>query len=50
MAKAELYHKLRISEENLIKANRDLEIYTDSIKKLSILRERNKFPGKYTIV
>lgn len=43
MAKAEeLYHKLRISEENLIKANRDLEIYADSIKELSILRERNR--------
>lgn len=43
IVKAEdLYDKLRISEENLIKVNRDLEIYADSIKELAILRERNR--------
>ncbi|MCF6460300.1 sensor histidine kinase [Clostridium sp. Cult3] len=36
------YDKLRISEENLLKANRDLEIYADSIKELATLRERNR--------
>ncbi|NMB07253.1 MAG: sensor histidine kinase [Tissierellia bacterium] len=38
----DLYYRLKISEENLIKANKDLEIYADSIKELSILRERNR--------
>ncbi len=38
----ETYYKLRISEDNLIKANRDLEIYADSIKELTTLRERNR--------
>ena len=38
----EIYYKLRISEESLIKANRDLEIYADSIKELTTLRERNR--------
>lgn len=43
LVKAEdLYHKLRISEETLLKANRDLEIYADSIKELAIHRERNR--------
>lgn len=38
----ELYDKLRISEEQLRKANSELEIYTNSIKELAILRERNR--------
>lgn len=38
----ELYDKLRISEEQLRKANNDLEIYANSIKELAILRERNR--------
>jgi len=38
----ELYDKLRISEEQLRKANADLEIYANSIKELAILRERNR--------
>ena len=38
----ELYHRLRISEESLIKSNKDLEIYADSIKELAVLRERNR--------
>lgn len=38
----ELYDKLRISEEQLKKANSDLEIYAESIKELAILRERNR--------
>ncbi|WP_041702166.1 sensor histidine kinase [Gottschalkia acidurici] len=37
-----LYNKLRISEENLKKANRDLERYTESIEELTLLRERNR--------
>ena len=37
-----LYDKLRISEDNLKKANRDLEIYANSIEELTILKERNR--------
>lgn len=38
----DLYHRLKLSEENLIKTNRELEIYADSIRDLSILKERNR--------
>lgn len=38
----DLYHKLRKSEDDLIKANKELELYADSIKYLSILRDRNR--------
>lgn len=38
----DLYHRLRKSEDNLIKTNRELEAYADSIKELSILKERNR--------
>lgn len=37
-----LYDKLRISEEKLVKANRDLEVYASSIEELTLLRERNR--------
>ncbi|KYN78301.1 two-component sensor histidine kinase [Clostridium sporogenes] len=37
-----LYDKLRISEEKLKKANRDLESYANSIEELTVLRERNR--------
>ena len=38
----EIYYRLKTSEENLIKANENLELYADSIKELTILRERNR--------
>lgn len=38
----ELYDRLRISQDQLKKANKDLEMYTDSMKELAILRERNR--------
>lgn len=38
----DLYHKLRKSEDKLIKTNQELEVYADSIKELSILKERNR--------
>lgn len=37
-----LYDRLRISEEKLKKANRDLEMYASSIEELTLLRERNR--------
>lgn len=37
-----LYDKLRISEDNLKKANKELEIYASSIEELTILKERNR--------
>ncbi len=37
-----LYDKLRISEENLKKANVSLENYAESIEELTTLRERNR--------
>ncbi|WBW99815.1 sensor histidine kinase [Oceanirhabdus sp. W0125-5] len=37
-----LYDKLRISEEKLKKANKDLEAYANSIEELTLLRERNR--------
>lgn len=38
----DLYHRLRKSEDELIKTNQELEAYADSIKELSILKERNR--------
>ncbi|MDF2674901.1 MAG: histidine kinaselike ATPase [Clostridiales bacterium] len=38
----ELYDELRISQEKLKKANRDLEVYASSIEELTLLRERNR--------
>ncbi|WP_026882195.1 sensor histidine kinase [Clostridium akagii] len=38
----DLYDKLRISEEKLKKANRDLELYASSIEEITLLRERNR--------
>ncbi|GAA0743376.1 sensor histidine kinase [Clostridium oceanicum] len=37
-----LYDELRISEEKLKRANKDLESYSKSIEELTILRERNR--------
>lgn len=37
-----LYDKLRISEEKLKSANKDLEVYASSIEELTLLRERNR--------
>ncbi|WP_027624044.1 sensor histidine kinase [Clostridium lundense] len=37
-----LYDRLRISEEKLKNANRDLELYASSIEELTLLRERNR--------
>ncbi|MBC8059721.1 MAG: sensor histidine kinase [Clostridiaceae bacterium] len=38
----DLYDKLRISEEKLKNANRDLELYASSIEEITLLRERNR--------
>lgn len=38
----ELYHELRKSEEKLVKTNRELELYADSIRELTLLQERNR--------
>ena len=38
----DLYNELRKSENQLIKANEELKAYADSIKELSILKERNR--------
>lgn len=38
----DLYHRLRKSKDELIKTNQELEAYADSIKELSILKERNR--------
>lgn len=38
----ELYDKLKISEEKLKKANKDLEVYAGSIEEITLLRERNR--------
>ncbi|MEW8955989.1 sensor histidine kinase [Clostridium sp.] len=38
----ELYDRLRLSEEKLKIANRDLEIYASSIEEITLLRERNR--------
>lgn len=37
-----LYNELRKSEDELIKANEELVAYADSIKELSVLKERNR--------
>lgn len=37
-----LYDELRISKDKLIKTNQELENYANSIKELSILKERNR--------
>lgn len=37
-----LYHRLRKSEDELIRSNRELETYANSVKELSILKERNR--------
>ncbi|WP_425449549.1 sensor histidine kinase [Dethiothermospora halolimnae] len=37
-----LYDRLRLSEEKLKKANKDLEMYASSIEELTLLRERNR--------
>lgn len=37
-----LYDKLRISEDKLKSANRDLEVYASSIEEMTLLRERNR--------
>ncbi len=42
-ARAEdLYRELRITEDNLLKTNRELELYVDSVKELTLLQERNR--------
>src|SRR5690606_21922227 len=38
----DLYNELRKSETELIKANEELVAYADSIKELSVLKERNR--------
>lgn len=38
----ELYDRLRISEENLKKSNKELELYANSIEEITTLRERNR--------
>ena len=38
----ELYDKLRISEEKLMEANKELEYYSQSIEELTLLKERNR--------
>lgn len=38
----DLYHMLRKSEDDLIKTNHELEAYANSIKELTILKERNR--------
>lgn len=38
----ELYDKLKVSEEKLKKANKDLEVYAGSIEEITLLRERNR--------
>ena len=41
-ASEKLYDKLRISEEKLKEANKELEIYSHSIEELTLLKERNR--------
>lgn len=38
----ELYDKLRTSEEKLLKANKELEVYASSVEELTLLKERNR--------
>ncbi len=42
IAAEKLYFKLKKSEEELKKANMELEMYADSIKELTAMRERNR--------
>ncbi|NLX62431.1 MAG: sensor histidine kinase [Tissierellia bacterium] len=42
LAAEKLYYKLKLSEEELKSAKRDLEIYADSIRELTEIRERNR--------
>lgn len=37
-----LYDKLRVSEEKLIEANNELEVYVHSIEEVTLLKERNR--------
>ena len=37
-----LYDKLRVSEEKLIEANQELEVYVQSIEEITLLKERNR--------
>ncbi|WP_066673605.1 sensor histidine kinase [Clostridium septicum] len=37
-----LYDKLRVSEEKLIEANKELEVYLQSVEELTLLKERNR--------
>lgn len=37
-----LYDKLRVSEEKLIEANSELEVYVSSIEEITLLKERNR--------
>lgn len=37
-----LYHKLKKSEDELMKTNKELEAYAESIKELTLLKERNR--------
>ena len=41
-ASEKLYDKLRISEDKLKEANKELEIYSHSIEELTLLKERNR--------
>lgn len=38
----QLYDKLRVSDEKLIEANKELEGYVESIEELTLLKERNR--------
>ncbi|WP_346929070.1 sensor histidine kinase [Clostridium sp.] len=38
----QLYDKLRVSDEKLIEANKELEVYLQSIEELTLLKERNR--------
>ncbi len=42
IAAEKLYFRLKASEEKLKKANMELEMYADSIKELTAMRERNR--------
>ena len=37
-----LYDKLRVSEDKLIEANKELEMYANSIEEITLLKERNR--------
>ncbi|NLY67703.1 MAG: sensor histidine kinase [Tissierellia bacterium] len=42
LAAEKLYYRLKLSEERLKKANMDLEMYADSVRELTAMRERNR--------